>query len=85
MNHKEAFYKKAQHNQEEVVSIEQRTQLDIKTFQDRMAELARQIETWLQGSGVEVEIFEKPIYDETLSLSTAAEVRSLSRYMVTTL
>lgn len=85
MNHKEAFFKKAQHNQEEVVSIEQKTKLDIKSFQDSMAALARQIETWLQGSGVEVEIFEKPIHDETLSFSTAAEVRSLSRYMITTL
>lgn len=45
MNHKEAFFKKAQHNQEEVVSIEQKTKLDIKTFQDCMAALARQIET----------------------------------------
>lgn len=54
MSAKDSFFKKVQENTEAQKSHEERVKEDIKQFQSKTLSLAQQIQSWLDGSGVDV-------------------------------
>lgn len=66
MSAKDDFFKKVQENNEAQQTHEERVKSDIQVFRSRMSSLAKQVEQWLHGSGIEVSITEKHHHDESI-------------------
>ncbi|TBL63852.1 hypothetical protein [Hafnia paralvei] len=69
MSAKDGFLKKVQENNEAQQSNEERVKKDIQEFRSRVFSLAKQVEQWLHGTGIQVSIGSKRLHDETVSFA----------------
>lgn len=81
MSAKDAFFKKVQENNEARLSHEERVRSDINTFRSRAFSLSKDIDLWLQGSGIQVLQSEDLMYDETVKFVSGNNIDG--RYNIT--
>lgn len=82
MSAKDNFVKQVQENNEAQQSNEERVKKDIQEFRSRVFSLAKQVEQWLHGTGVQVSIGSKRLDDETVSFALSNS--TCSSYEITT-
>ena len=63
MSVKSQFLKKLQARQPVPVSFTSKTQADIAAFRQRMAQLQEQMDAWLTGTGLNMELFTASVTD----------------------
>ncbi len=82
MSARERFFKKVQQNSNSMLPGKTSAEAAIREFCQRMDELAQQIDQWFEGSGIEVIITTRHIYDlSTLGYSLSS---GICRYDITT-
>ncbi len=81
MSAKDVFFENVIRNNESQRSYEERIKEDIRQFQARTAALSQQIQHWLDGSGIEVIVWEAELYDRSIGrmLGTSSP---LQRYRI---
>lgn len=80
MSAKDAFFKKMQENSEAQNNRLEQAKVNVETFKTSMETLARQVESWLKGSGVEVLITEEIHHDASIGHFTGSS--NLGQYLV---
>jgi len=69
MSAKDAFFKKIQENNEAKQSNEERVRADVNSFRARVFSLAKDIDQWLHGSGIQVSQSEVLLNDDSVGFS----------------
>ena len=85
MSAKEGFFRKVQENQNNKKDQLSQVKADVTFFRSAMFDLTKQIETWLDGSGVQVVTTEQHINDESISFIDGCEALSTYKIAVCTM
>lgn len=76
MSARDNFLKQMQENNQAQQSNEERVKKDIHEFRSRTFSLAKQIEQWLHGTGIQVSIGNKRLNDESVSFAMGNSAHS---------
>lgn len=80
MSARDGFFKKVQENQNNQQDLLSKVRADVMSFRAAMFDLTKQVENWLNGSGVEVFTTENLFNDESISFIQGCE--GLSTYKI---